>query len=253
MAQRPGLNHRISTLTQSKTVVLVTGANQGIGLEIVRKLSTEHASYQILLGSRDVQAGERAAASLGALSNVNPIQLDVTSDESIANAAKAIEQNFGKLDVLINNAGTAGRTFPKDWTPRQKWQETYNVNVVGAALLTDALAPLLEKAASPRVVFVSSVLGSMSWLLDGGGLVDVPWYNSSKSAMNMVSAYYSRKFPRWKSNACCPGYNATNLNGEELTEELHPRNGAINACRLATLGEDGETGTYSQKEGPLGW
>lgn len=88
----------------SKTIILVTGGNQGIGYEIVKSLS-KNSNYQILMGCRDTSKGEAAASSMGAPTNVNPIQIDITDDESIDHCVKTISQLFGRLDVLVNNAG----------------------------------------------------------------------------------------------------------------------------------------------------
>lgn len=239
----------------SKTIVLITGGNQGIGYEIVKKLSSENPNYQILLGSRNIHKGEEAASSLGAPSNVNPIQLDVTDDESINHCFKTVEQHFGRLDVLINNAGTGGRELNRENT-REVYNFVYNVNVTGAAVLTEAMIPLLEKSPLPKIIFISSGLGSIANVLrPEAKLIPVPFYSASKAALNYLAAYYSKKYAEkgFKVNSVCPGLNATNLNGMELTEENHPRNGAIRVVQLVTDGADGVSGTYSNKEGPIPW
>ena len=253
-SQRPQLVSRVSSAIASKTIVLISGGNAGIGFEIVKKLSTEHPNYQILMGSRDIHKAEQAVSSLGAPTNVNPIQLDVTDDLSIDQCFKAIAQHFGRLDVLINNAGTAGRDLPDRDNWRESFNHCYNTNVTGAAILTETMIPLLEKSKLPKVIFISSGLGSIAKLLmPESKVIPVPFYSASKSAVNYLVAYYAKKYPNFKVNSCCPGYNATGLNNAELTEENHPRNGAINAVRLATEGPDGATGTYTNKEGPIPW
>ena len=244
--------------SQSKTIVLISGGNGGIGYEIVKKLAQENPSFHVLMGCRDTNKGEEAAASLGALSNVNPIQLDISHDDSIEHCFKTIEQKFGRLDILINNAGTAGRDLPdggrKGKSVRQVYTHIYNVNVISTACLTEAMIPLLSKSKLPKIIFITSALGSIADVLrPESNLIPVPHYNSSKSAMNMLCAYYAKKYPDWKVNACCPGLNSTGLSDTELTEKTHPRNGAINAARLATEGPDGATGTFTNKEGPLPW
>src|ERR1700733_10433175 len=120
MTARPQAVRTSSTVTATKTLVLISGGNAGIGYEMVKKIATEHPStHHVLMGCLDTHKGEIAVASMGAPMNVNPIQLDITSDESIDLCFKAIEQNFGKLDILINNAGTAGRDLPPDRSLRQ--------------------------------------------------------------------------------------------------------------------------------------
>lgn len=257
-AQRPGLVSRPSSAAAAtKTIVLVSGGNGGIGYEIVKKLATENPTYQILLGSRDIHKGEAAAASLGAPSNINPIQLDVTSDTSIEHCARTIEQHFGRLDVLINNAGTAAQDLPnRNENFRRAFNHCYDVNVTGAACLTEATAPLLLRSALARVIFISSGLGSIAHVLrPEEQLHPVPFYSASKAAMNYLAAYYAKKFAAqgFKVNAVCPGLNATGLNNVELADETHPRNGALRVAELIGQGAESVSGTYSNKEGPLPW
>ena len=208
-----------------------------------------------LLTLEIVHKGEAAASTMGAPININPIQLDVTDDASIDHCATTIEQHFGKLDVLINNAGIAGRSAGTGRQPtRKEWEEVYSTNVISCALLTDAMTPLLEKASKKaRVVMISSGLGSVTNQFKRERFLDAPAYNSSKSAMNALVAHYAIKFKGWRVNACAPGHVATNLNGySEAAGKVE--DGAINACRLAVQdGEEGETGTFSTKDGPLPW
>ncbi|KAI1612516.1 hypothetical protein EDD37DRAFT_310205 [Exophiala viscosa] len=251
---RPSLQHRPSSVAAAnKTVVLVTGGNTGIGYEIVKKLATENSNFQILLGCRDTRKGEEAVASMGAPRNVNPIQLDITDDKSIEQCYLAINQHFGKLDILINNAGTAARELPETATLREKYDLTFNVNVTSTAVLTDKLIPTLEKASLPKIIFISSGLGSIQRTLEREKPLPVPWYNASKTAINAITAYYAQLYPNFKVNAVCPGYRATGLNGAELTEEMHPKLGAVRVGQLVAEGEDGVTATYSTSEGPLPW
>jgi NAD(P)-dependent dehydrogenase (short-subunit alcohol dehydrogenase family) len=237
----------------NKTVILVTGGNTGIGLEIVRKLASDSPNNQILLGCRDTHKGESAVASMGAPRNVNPIQLDITDDDSIEHAYLAIEQHFGKLDVLINNAGTAAVHEPEGTTIRQKFDLCMNVNVTSAAVLTEKMVPLLEKSKLPKVIFISSTLGSIGTVLQRGVMFKGPWYNSSKTAMNALAAYYSKLYPGWKVNAVCPGLRSTGLNDVVMSEESDPKHGAVRACELVAEGPNGVTGTYSRTGEEIPW
>jgi NAD(P)-dependent dehydrogenase (short-subunit alcohol dehydrogenase family) len=241
----------------NKTIVLVTGGNAGIGYEIVKKLSSDHAqnNIQILMGCRDTHNGEEAVAGMGAPLNVNPIQLDITDDESVEHCFLAIRQHFGKLDVLINNAGTASQHLPADTaTLRQRWDTTYNVNVTSTALLTDKLVPLLEKSKRPKIMFISSGLASLTGTLEkGGSPVPFPWYSTSKTALNAVMVWYAQEYPHFKVNAVDPGLRATGLSGEDLSEETHPKHGAVRVAQLMAEGPDGVTGTFSNAEGTLPW
>lgn len=176
----------------------------------------------------------------------------VTSDNSIVTAAHQVASKFGRLDVLINNAGVSlnevGLSSP---TLRKTYQDLFAVNTFGAAITTEAFIPLLSASSAPRIVFVSSVMGSLAvrWQHP----VALPIYRSSKSALNMLMRDYAVKYKDqgWKINASCPGYCATNLNGFAGIDT--PESGAINVVRLATLGDDGETGTFSNKEGVIAW
>ncbi|KAE8444114.1 hypothetical protein EG329_000896 [Mollisiaceae sp. DMI_Dod_QoI] len=242
--------------TINKTIVLVTGANQGIGFETAKKLAKEQPSYHVLLGSRNPKLGEEAAAKLQAENlSVEPITIDVTSDDSITAAASLIEKKFGRLDVLINNAGIAIDDKYQPGTEgssiRSVMQQSYDVNVFGAVQVFETFTPLLSKSSLPRVVFVSSSLGSFGEML---AETEYPIYRSTKSALNMLCRVYAARYKEkgWKINVTCPGMVRTNLNG--YTEHGEPvEMGAINAVRLATAGKDGETGTYSNRHGPLPW
>ncbi|KIW89629.1 uncharacterized protein Z519_09785 [Cladophialophora bantiana CBS 173.52] len=252
---RPQLQTRPSSVVaQQKTIILVTGGNTGIGYEIVKRLASDSPNNQVLMGCRDTQKGEEAVASMGAPINVNPIQLDITDDQSIEHCFLAIRQHFGRLDVLINNAGTAAQHLPPDATTRQKFDLCLNVNVTSTAVLTETLAPLLEKSKLPKVIFISSTLGSLQTTLDRGLMYKGPWYNSSKSAVNALAVYYAKLYPRWKVNSVCPGYRATGLNNAELTkDELHPKLGAVRVAELVAQGPDGVTGTYSRSGSEIPW
>jgi len=234
------------------TIVLITGANTGIGFEIAKKLAKEQPSYHIFLGSRNPEKGEAAAAKLQAENlSVEAITIDVTSDESISTAASTVASKFGRLDVLINNAGIAvDDKHPGKDSLRDVMYECYNVNVFGAMQTMETFTPLLEKSENPRVVFISSGLGSFGQKSSMGYYAV---YRSTKSALNMLVMTYahSHREKGWKINSCCPGFVATNLNNFRGTGSVE--SGAINAVRLATLGKDGETGTYSSKDGPIPW
>jgi NAD(P)-dependent dehydrogenase (short-subunit alcohol dehydrogenase family) len=235
------------------TIVHITGANKGIGFEIAKKLAKEQPSYHILLGSRDPERGTASAAKLQAENlSVEAIPIDVTSDASISAAASIVSSKFGRLDVLINNAGIAidHKHEPGEDSLRDMMFESYNVNVFGAMQTFETFAPLLEKSENPRVVFISSILGSFGEQSDMGSY---PVYRSTKSALNMLVMSFAHLYREkgWKINACCPGYVATDLNNFHGVGTVE--SGAINAVRLATLRKDGETGTYSNKEGPIPW
>ncbi|VBB72201.1 Putative dehydrogenase/reductase [Podospora comata] len=250
------------------TIVLITGANQGIGFEIAKKLATEHKDYHIIMTGRRKQPLEEAVSSLKSRGlSVEPLILDVTSDASIVAAVSHVSSTHGRLDVLINNAGISEHTFDNipDISPRQKWAIILDTNVTSVAMVTDAFIPLMEKSAKVRrIVMMGSVMGSLTCRADKGHHCHVDTYTAycaSKTALNMLSLHYVIRFEKaegedgdgkgWKVNVCCPGYCSTNLNkfqGLKSVEE-----GRVNAVRLATMGGEGETGSYSAKEGRIPW
>lgn len=248
----------------SKTIVLVTGANQGIGFEIAKKLNAEHEDYHVIMAGRRKQAIEEAAEKLQAQGfSVEPLVLDQSSDESIAAAAKAVDEKHGHLDVLINNAAISNISHSADGKPlstREQFLRILDTNVAGVQIVTDAFIPLLERSTkTKRIVFISSGLGSVSMLADpklGSTFrkVEATHYTTSKAALNQLALHYVVRYEddkSWKLNICCPGFCATNLNAYSGTNTAE--SGAINACRLATLGPDGESGTYTNKEGTIPW
>ena len=241
------------------TLVLVTGANQGIGYAIAKQLASEQPSYHVIMAGRNSDTIEKAATELSNEGlSVEPIVLDVNYDESIAKAAKEVEEKYGRLDVLINNAGITHRYVdPKGKSRRMIMQAVFDTNVFGTYENTEAFAPLLAKSNKvPRIVFVSSTVGSLKMRTDPTTVTRAtPFaeYPSSKAAMNMLCLHYAVKYEKdgWKVNASCPGLCKTHLNG--FTRGDPPELGARNACRLAALGSDGETGTFSDRSGPLRW
>jgi NAD(P)-dependent dehydrogenase (short-subunit alcohol dehydrogenase family) len=239
--------------SSNQTIVLITGANQGIGLASARALSSL-PTYHVLLGSRDPQKGQAAASPLQADGlSVSPITIDLDSDASIQTAVEEVKSKYGRLDVLINNAAVC----PYEDVPERKtFRETFETNVFGTAAVTEAFVPLLEKAEVPRVVFVSSSLGSLEQRNDPNDQFSqaiCPVYRCSKAALNMLASTYHVRFNAqgWKVNIGCPGFTQTKMNngrGNHSAED-----GAVNIVRLATLGRDGESGTFSNKEGVLPW
>lgn len=244
-------------MASQHTFVLISGANQGIGLEIVKKLATENSGYHVLMGCRSLEKGQAAIASLPPNLSVEPIELDVTNDSSISKAVATAQEKYGRLDVLINNAGISSGSFPEGLSLRQQYTQIMDTNAISAACLTESFAPLLRKSSHPRIIFMTSELGSIGATLDPKFPyydVDAPQYKASKAAMNMIMATYAVKYKDagFQVNVCCPGFNATSLNGFNKMAG-HVSNGAINACRLATAGKDGETGTFTNREGTLPW
>ncbi|HTJ81154.1 MAG TPA: SDR family oxidoreductase [Polyangiaceae bacterium] len=249
----------------TKPVALVTGANKGIGNEIARQLARH--GFTVLVGARDLARGEAAAAAMDG--DARAIAIDVTSAPSIEAAAARIRDELGRLDVLVNNAGIArasareplgvaaiARSGTPSTTDLANVRAVFETNVFGVIAVTQAMLPLLREAPSGRIVNVSSRVGSLSAItspdypLRGVGGVA---YGPSKTALNAVTVAFAQELAetRIKVNAACPGYTATDLNahsGPRTVEE-----GARTPVRLALIGDDGPTGTFSNDDGPIPW
>ncbi|KAF2137751.1 uncharacterized protein K452DRAFT_278109 [Aplosporella prunicola CBS 121167] len=242
----------MANIPLDKTVALVSGANQGIGLAVATRLAKEYG-YHVIIGSRNPEAGAKAAASLGGSS----VQLDLNSEESVVAAVKKIGETFGRLDVLVNNAGILIDGFIPGQSTRELFTQTFSTNVTGTACLTEALLPLLRNSSLPRVVFVSSRMGSLA----EGTNRDMPFFNwdfkaydSSKAAVNMIALNYARLLEDVCGlvNVACPGLVSTKLNNHN-PDGAPPEIGAQRIVELATLGKGGPTATFSDREGPIPW
>ena len=247
----------------NRTIALVTGANQGIGRAVATSLAKDHG-FHVVVGARRLEAGEAVAAELRAAGcAASAAQLDLTSDASIAAAAAGVGDAFGRLDVLVHNAGVLlDSDSPFRQNPalptRELFERTFQANVFGAACLTEALLPLLRRAAAaPRVVFVSSVMGSLAVATDTGTPmygIDYKAYDASKTALNMLMLNYARILADvgGRVNAACPGLVSTSMLGFS-PQGVAPEVGARRVVELATLGPDGPSGTFSNSDGPLPW
>ncbi len=237
-------------------IALVTGANKGIGYEIAAGLAAKGAT--VLVGARDAERGRAAAEALtGAGGAAVHVPLDVTDAASVAAAAKWIDDRYGRLDVLVNNAGVLldWGVPPSRVTP-DALRGTYEVNVFGVVAVTNALLPLLRRAPAARIVNLSSEMGSLAVASDPGSRYaqnPVLAYTSSKTALNMVTLGYANELRDTpiKVNAADPGYCATDQNGH--TGPRTAAQGANAAVRLATLGPDGPTGGYFTEDASVPW
>jgi NAD(P)-dependent dehydrogenase (short-subunit alcohol dehydrogenase family) len=236
--------------TTPTTIALVTGANKGIGLATVRRLAER--GWTVLLGARDARRGAAAAAGLDG--DVTVLPLDVTSDESVASAAKEVESRYGRLDVLVNNAGIVGPLVAALDTGAEEMLACYATNVFGPVRVTRAFVPLLRRSAAPRIVMVSSGMGSLTITGDPERLesqIVALTYPSSKAALNMIMSQYARALPEFRINAADPGYTATDLNGHSGVQTVEEGSDAVVA--LATVAPDGPTGRFFDRSGPLPW
>ena len=232
-------------------VALVTGANKGIGYAIASELAAR--GLTVLVGARDLARGEAAAKRI--VGDARPLVLDVTRADSIAAAAARIRRELGRLDILINNAGIAAFGAPSA-TRVDDVRAVFETNVFGVIAVTQALLPLLLEAPAGRIVNVSSSIGSLSVITDPafpmrgvGGVA----YGPSKTALNAVTIAFAQELEGTtvKVNLACPGHTATDLNGHSGPRSVSEA--AQEPVRLALLGPEGPTGTFSNDAGPIPW
>jgi NAD(P)-dependent dehydrogenase (short-subunit alcohol dehydrogenase family) len=225
------------------TVTLITGANKGLGRETARRLAD--AGHTVLLGARDVDQGKRAADEIGA----EFVPLDVTDDVSVDAAADHVRTRYGRLDVLINNAGVVGPRRPLAEVTAAEVLATLDTNLLGVVRLTHAFLPLLRAAENPRIVNVSSGTGRLTWQHESGWPQEKapPVYSTSKAALTMLTLQYAHALPGILVNAAFPGYTATALNDHQGTQTVTEGTDVI--VRLATLPPGGPTGTAQLREG----
>ena len=235
------------------TTVLITGATKGLGAETTRRLAS--LGWTVWMGARDTTTGDEVADKIRADlpdADLRVVELDVTSDESVGAAYDVVAGAGTGLDVLVNNAGIAGTfpapqdTLPADFLP------VFGVNLLGPVRMTHAFLPLLRRSPTPRLVMVSSGVGSFGVTTDPGrlestlhGLV----YPSSKAALNMVTSMYAKSLTGIRVTAVDPGYTATALNGFSGTQTVTEGTDAIVvACTAETV-----PATFIDRFGPVLW
>ncbi|WP_040627014.1 MULTISPECIES: SDR family oxidoreductase [Mucilaginibacter] len=230
-------------------IALVTGANKGIGLETARQLAQN--GHFVYIGSRNLENGLSAVAKLKAEGSINieAVQLDITNKESIAAARATIVQKTGVLDVLVNNAGISGG-FPQSALQAtiDQFRLVYETNVFGVVGVTQAFIDLLKKSPQPRIVNVSSAMGSLSLAAGHPGSPKMALYQSSKAALNMYTinlAYELRDMP-FKVNMVCPGYTKTDFTGHQGTSTVQEAGQRI--AKYALIDQDGPTGKFISEE-----
>ena len=246
---------------QDKPLALVTGANQGIGLQIAKDLVAQ--GFTVLVGSRDIDRGEAAAKRVGP--DAHALQLDVTDRASIDAAAKRVRNEFGRLDVLIQNAAISNTSKHRDQSVEayaettrpsvvslEEMRAVWDTNVFGVLSVYQVMLPILRATPGARIVNVSSGVGSLTTNSDPActyrGIFG-PVYPASKTALNALTLAMAIELEGEgiKVNAVSPGYTKTNLNGYSGTETVEE--GAREAVRVALLGPDGPTGTFTRWEG----
>ena len=243
----------------NKRIALVTGANQGIGLQVSKELVAR--GLTVLIGSRNFERGEAAAREIG--QGAVAVQLDVTDQASIATAAERIRTEFGRLDLLINNAAISntskGSLSVQDYVKKTRASNVsldevravWETNVFGALAVYQAMLPLLRLSTDARIINVSSAVGSLA-----GNAAPAsprrslfgPVYPASKTAFNAMALamMVEQESTGIKVNLVSPGHTKTNLNGYEGVQSVEE--GAREIMRVALLGPDGPTGTFTRWE-----
>lgn len=238
----------------STTTALVTGANKGIGFAVAQGLGRR--GLRVVVGARSEAAGSEAVERLTALGvDASAVQLDVTDDASVAAAAAELDERFGTLDVLVNNAGISGAFDPVTWEQDPttmdlaELRRVVDTNVYGVARVTNAMLPLLRRSSAPRIVNTSSSMGSLG--RQPGPVMAA--YSSSKTFLNGLTVQYARALADTPVivNAACPGLVATDFNG--FAGERTPEQGASIVVELATLPDDGPRGGLFDEDGVVPW
>ena len=236
--------------------VLITGANKGIGFETAKQLA--QSGYFVYLGSRNKIKGLEALEKLKALgiNNVDCIEIDVTNINSIKSARKELESKVKQLDVLINNAGIGGGQAQNLSTGEiENLRKVFETNFFGALQTTQQFIPLLKKSNEPRIVNVSSGLGSLtihsSTQNPNYAIYDA--YSCSKTALNAFTVLLAKEFKNtnFKINSVTPGYTATDLNHFQGTQT--PEQAAKVIVKYATVDKDGPTGKFLKEDGEVDW
>jgi len=242
-----------------KRIALVTGANQGVGLQVAKELVRNGVT--VLLGSRKFERGETAAKEIGP--GAIPIQIDVTEQNSIIAAAERVEKEFGRLDLLVNNAAISntrkGNLSLQEYAgissastvSLDEIREVWETNVFGPLAVYQAMLPLLRKSSDARIVNVSSGVGSLTANADPNYPYHKffsPVYPASKTALNAITLAIMVELEGSgiKVNLVSPEFTSTNLNGFEGTHSVE--NGSREVVRIALLGPDGPNGTFTRWE-----
>lgn len=240
-------------------IALVTGANKGIGFETAKQLAEK--GVKVLLGARNETEGKKAEEILRNQSlDVTFVKLDISNSDDIENIKGFIETEYGKLDILINNAAVF---LDSAWfgnnvenVPMKTLRDTFDINYFGTVELTQALLPVIKKSEAGRIVNISSVSGSFGVHLD-----ETHWlyalkpyaYSASKTALNQFTVFLANalKDSKIKVNAANPGWVQTSIGSDEAP--LTPEEGAKTGVELALIDENGPTGTFSQSGEILPW
>jgi NAD(P)-dependent dehydrogenase (short-subunit alcohol dehydrogenase family) len=233
-------------MAREQSVALITGANRGIGLELVRQLARE--GFTAILGSRDLDKGEAAAARLRDQGvEVEVRAVDVADPAGVDMLGRSLNHDFGRLDVLINNAAIHYDTWQSGVdADLEVVREALETNLIGAWHLAQACLPLLRRSAHGRLVNVSSGAGSLAGM--GAG---TPAYSVSKAALNALTRILAAELRDGVLvNAVCPGWVATDMGG---AGGRPVEDGAASVMWAVLVADDGPTGGFFRDGRPVEW
>jgi NAD(P)-dependent dehydrogenase (short-subunit alcohol dehydrogenase family) len=231
---------------REQRIALVTGANKGIGFEVVRELARKN--FHVFLSARNEKAGKTAAEKLKSDGAVTFLQMDVASPDSIRRAAEEFSKQADHLDSLVNNAGIA---LDDDENvlkiSAETFETTLRTNTLGPLLVTQAFVPLLKESKAPRIVNVSSGGGQLADGADGWA----PAYCISKTALNGVTSQLAAALPKFAVNSVCPGWVRTDMGGSNATRSI--AEGAAGIVWLAADAPQNETGKFWRDRKVIPW
>lgn len=233
-------------MAKEERIALVTGANKGIGFEVVRQLA--HKGFRVFLGARDTEAGEAAARKLASDGNVTFIKIDISKPDSIDSAVQEFSRQADHLDSLVNNAGILLDNDKEVLTTTPDiFERTLRTNTLGSLLVSQAFVPLLKKSNAPRIVNVSSGGGQLADGADGWA----PAYCISKTALNGVTSQLAASLPKFAVNSVCPGWVRTDMGGANATRSV--AEGASGIVWLASDAPQTETGKFWRDRKVIPW
>jgi NAD(P)-dependent dehydrogenase (short-subunit alcohol dehydrogenase family) len=254
----------IDAMNEENHIALVTGANRGLGFEISRQLGKR--GLTVLMGARNERQGAEAARELQDEGlDVRAVQLNVTRSEDIERIGNHIENEFGRLDVLVNNAAVLlDINVQPSQVEESVLRQSFEVNFFGPFLLTQRMAPLLKKSARGRIVNMDTGVASLAQLADPDSPLkdDIcPAYQTSKAALNALTLVFAKELREdgIKVNSACPGWVMTDMGHEDLPDygdaarPKTPEEGVDTPVWLATLPDDGPTGGFYSDRKPRAW
>ena len=246
-------------MTSDKKVALITGANRGIGLETARQLGQK--GITVVVAARTLKAAKETASTLqGEGIEAFPVQLDVTKEDDRKSAAKAVAEKYGKLDILINNAGVGAEdgmfVLKAAETTEAELQKVFGTNVFSVIAVTREFLPLLKKSPAGRIVNLSSILGSLTLHADPNSpiaSVKTFAYDASKTALNAFTVHLAAelKDTKIKVNSAHPGWVKTEMGTDQAPMEIV--DGAKTSVQLALVGPDGPSGRFIHLGSELPW